>query len=183
MPEDSSNTLADQPADHQVSSRAEERSTDLGIVDSLVQLSFLVQSVLVRAGAAHELSISQVRLLGIVRDRDAGMMELAAHMGLDKSSVTGLIDRAEKRSLVERSRAPGDGRALRVSITAAGLELVDLVAAAVQDAIATLTDTLTPRQRAQLSVLAGAVVAGVGDPWTPRRSRSRPARAAGPDDV
>jgi DNA-binding MarR family transcriptional regulator len=159
MPEDSFSTPTDRP------------STDLGLVDSLVQLSFLVQSVLTRAGAAHDLSISQLRLLGIVRDRDAGMMELAQHLGLDKSSITGLIDRAEKRSLVRRSRAPGDGRALRVSITAEGLELAGIVAASVQDGIAALAGTLTARQQALFSMLASAVVG--------KQHRIRPGRRLG----
>jgi DNA-binding MarR family transcriptional regulator len=96
------------------------------------------------------------------------MMELAEHLGLDKSSVTGLIDRAEKRSLVQRSRAPGDGRALRVSITADGLELAGIVAAAVQDGIAAIADILTARQQAQLSILASTVVG--------QQRRARPAK-------
>jgi DNA-binding MarR family transcriptional regulator len=151
----------------------DERTADLGVVDSLVQLSFLIQSVLARVGAAHDLSITQLRLLGIVRDREVGMMELAQHLGLDKSSVTGLIDRAEKRSLVRRSRAPGDGRAMRVSITAEGLELAGIGAAAVQDGITALTGALTARQQAQLAALAGAVVRDSSMDRQP--SRARPA--------
>ena len=160
MPADSSTTTPDVPAP----------DPDLGLVDSLVQLSFLIQSVLSRVGAAHDLSISQLRLLGIVRDREVGMMELAGYLGLDKSSVTGLIDRAEKRSLVQRSRAPGDGRALRVSITADGLELAEIGAAAVQQEIAGLTEALTPRQQAQLAALAGTVVTSRRGPTTGRKS-------------
>ena len=147
-----------------------------GLVDALVQLSFLIQSVLTRVGATLDLSITQMRLLGIVRDRDAGMMELAGHLGLDKSSVTGLIDRAEKRSLVRRSRAPGDGRAVRVSITADGRELANLGAAAVEAGIAALTGALTARQQDQLAALAGAVVAATRDPSPGRRSRPRQRR-------
>jgi DNA-binding MarR family transcriptional regulator len=132
---------------------------DLGVVDSLVQLSFLVHGVLTRAAAAHDLSISQLRLLGIVRDREPGMMELADHLGLDKSSVTGLIDRAERRSLVQRTRGAGDGRAVRVSITADGLELVAVAGIAIEQEIASLADVLTARQQAQLAGLASAIVA------------------------
>jgi DNA-binding MarR family transcriptional regulator len=90
---------------------------------------------------------------------------------LDKSSITGLIDRAERRSLVRRSRAPGDGRALRVSITAEGLELAGIVAASVQDGIAALAGTLTARQQAQFSMLASAVVG--------KQHRIRPGRRLG----
>jgi DNA-binding MarR family transcriptional regulator len=131
---------------------------ELGSVDALVQLSFLIQSVLTRAGAAHDLSVSQLRLLGIIRDRDAGMLELAAYLGLDKSSVTGLIDRAEKRSLVKRARAAGDGRSLRVSMTSTGLELAAVVEARIRAEIAALTEPLSARQQAQLTALATAVI-------------------------
>ena len=73
---------------------AQNSSSENQIVDSLVQLSFLVQAVLLRIGTAHDVSIIQIRLLGILRDREPGMMELAKYLNLDKSSVTGLVDLA-----------------------------------------------------------------------------------------
>src|SRR6478736_6297817 len=100
---------------------------ELGLVDALVQLSFSVQSVLANAAARHDLTVPQVRLLGILRDREPGMLQLARYLGLDKSSVTGLIDRAERRGLVRRSAAVDDGRAVRVSTTALGRELTQRV--------------------------------------------------------
>src|SRR5450432_2282929 len=99
-------------------------SKDPTIVDSLVQLSFLIQAVLLRIGTAHDLSIIQIRLLGVLRDREPGMMELANYLNLDKSSVTGLVDRAERRGLVQRTTTPDDGRAIRVSVTTNGRELI-----------------------------------------------------------
>src|SRR3954462_10769404 len=80
----------------------EGRTQSQATVDVLVQLSFLVQGVLGRIAAEHDLSLTQVRLLGILRDRRPGMLELARHLGLDKSSMTGLVARAEKRGLVRR---------------------------------------------------------------------------------
>ncbi len=75
---------------------------DLGLVDALAQLSFAVQGALTRVAAAHDASIIQTRLLGILRDRHPTITELAAFLQLDKSSVTGLVDRAEERGLVRR---------------------------------------------------------------------------------
>ena len=77
------------------------KTQDLGIVDSLVQLSFLVQGVLGSVAARYDLSITQTRLLGVLRDREPGMLELSNFLGLEKSSVTGLIDRAERRGLAQ----------------------------------------------------------------------------------
>src|SRR6476646_3115293 len=96
---------------------------DTGELDGLVQLSFAVQEILLRAAAAHDLSLTQLRLLGIVRDRRPRMAALAAYLGLDPSSMSGLIDRAERRELVRRETAAHDGRAIEVVITAHGLQL------------------------------------------------------------
>ena len=50
---------------------------DLGLVDALAQLTFAVQGTLGRIAAAHDLSIVQARLLGILRDRSPTIKELA----------------------------------------------------------------------------------------------------------
>ena len=75
------------------------------LVDGLVELSFAVQSVLSDVASANDLSVPQLRLLGVLRDRQPGMLELANFFGVDKSSMTGLVDRAERRGLVRRQDA------------------------------------------------------------------------------
>src|SRR5579863_4518238 len=102
---------------------------DPGLVDALAQLSFLVQGALADIAGQHDLSIIQVRLLGILRDRKPTMNALGRHLGLDKSSVSGLVDRAQRRGLVDRSVSPTDRRAFQVSITGTGRQLVEQVAA------------------------------------------------------
>jgi DNA-binding MarR family transcriptional regulator len=133
---------------------------DLGIVDSLARLSFLVQAVLGKVAAEHGLSITQLRLLGVLRDRTPGMQELARHLGLDKSSMTGLVDRAERRDLVHRTASTQDKRAVLVSLTPQGQELVRQGAADVDREIRALTAHLTDTQRSQLSLIASALVTG-----------------------
>src|SRR5262245_54524928 len=103
-------------------SSANTHNSELSIVDSLAQLSFLVLSILSRVGAEHDLSVIQIRLLGILRDREPSMLQLAQYLNLDKSSITGLVDRAERRGLVERTISPNDRRGFNVRITSAGLE-------------------------------------------------------------
>lgn len=94
-----------------------------GLVDALVQAAFLVMGVLTRVAAEHELSLTQLRVLGVLRDRRPRMAQLAEHLGLDKSSVSGLIERAERRGLVERLPSAEDARATEVAITGAGRRL------------------------------------------------------------
>jgi DNA-binding MarR family transcriptional regulator len=135
-------------------------TVDLGIVDALAQLSFLVQSVLGKVAGEHGLSVIQLRLLGVLRDREPGMQELARHLELDKSSVTGLVDRAERRALVRRTPAAHDRRSLRVSLTDEGRELARLATEDAERRIQALTADLSGEQRARLSLLASIVVGG-----------------------
>ncbi|MGW1617896.1 MarR family winged helix-turn-helix transcriptional regulator [Streptomyces sp. NPDC002172] len=131
---------------------------DLGLVDSLAQLSFLVQGALGKVAAEHGLSVVQLRLLGVLRDRTPGMQELAHHLGLDKSSMTGLVDRAERRDLVRRTPAPHDRRSFLVSITPQGQQLARQCEALADRQIRDLAAHLTDAQRARLSQLASTVV-------------------------
>ncbi|MVZ99197.1 MarR family transcriptional regulator [Actinomadura sp. LD22] len=143
----------------------------LDTVDALVQLSFLVQRALSALGAEHELSIIQMRLLGILRDRDAGMVELATYLGLDKSSMTGLVGRAEKRGLVRRARSPHDGRAVLVSLTPDGRRLTERAGAEIGRRVTALTERLSPAERAELTRLAAVLLDGTVSqaPWARRR--------------
>jgi DNA-binding MarR family transcriptional regulator len=141
-------------------SRTATASPDLGLVDGLVQLSFAVQSLLGRATAAHGLSIIQTRLLGVLRDRELGMLELSRILELEKSSVTGLVDRAEARGLVQRNALPNDRRAVRVTLTAQGQRLARSVSEEVSAKITELTAELNPAQRTRLSQAASSLVFG-----------------------
>jgi DNA-binding MarR family transcriptional regulator len=141
-------------------------------VDALVQLSFLVQGVLTRVASDHDLSLVQVRLLGILRDRRPGMLELARHLGLDKSSMTGLVTRAEKRGLVERLPSTHDGRAVLVGLTPLGRRLTDRCGAEMDHQVAALTASLTPAEHTRIRALSAkllraAPAGGAFPPSTP----------------
>jgi DNA-binding MarR family transcriptional regulator len=139
-------------------SAGDPSTEDLDPVDAVVQLSFAVQALLGEIAAEHELSITQLRLLGILRDREPAMLDLAHHLNLGKSSVTGLIDRAQRRGLVERVAAPDDGRAIHVRLTAEGRRLTEENAAQAKETLSRLLDALPARDRARLTALAGTVV-------------------------
>ncbi len=133
---------------------------DLSIVDSLVQLSFAVQTILQHIAAEHDLSLVQIRLMGVLRDREPEMMALARYLNLDKSSVTGLIDRAEKRGLVQRMPSPDDGRVFRVTATPLGHQITTEVAAQVERAILEQTAGLSEIDRQQLIRIVSLILAG-----------------------
>ncbi len=140
------------------SGRMKGPQADLGILDGLVQLSFAIQRVLERVADEHELSLVQLRLLGILRDREPGMQEIATFLELDKSSVTGLVDRAERRGLVRRASSPEDGRAVRVALTEQGRELTKKGVKQLQRELSALVEGLTEADRKRLSGLASQLV-------------------------
>jgi DNA-binding MarR family transcriptional regulator len=128
-------------------------------VDGLVQTSFVVQTLLAEIAAEHDLSIVQLRLLGILRDREPRMAQLAQFLGLTKSSATGLVDRAERRGLVRRTAIPvGDDRAVHVVLTGDGRELVETFVGQVARRLGALAEDLSVTNRQRLSLLLTRLV-------------------------
>ena len=136
---------------------------DPGLVDALAQLSFLVHNALAEIAGQHDLSIIQTRLLGVLRDREPTMNALGRHLGLDKSSISGLVGRAERRGLVTRTVSATDRRAVQVSITGAGRQLAELVTAQFTERIEVLVAGLADADRRLLSQLAARIVAADAD--------------------
>lgn len=131
---------------------------ELDPVDGLAQLSFVITGMLERRAAEHELSVPATRLLGVLRDREPTMQELARFLDLDKSSVTGLVDRAERRGLVARAPSPTDRRAVRVRLTGQGRALVSAAAELFTADVTALLGQLGPRDRAALSGLVSRLL-------------------------
>jgi len=131
---------------------------DLGLVDALAQLSFLVQNALAEIAGEYDLSLTQTRLLGILRDREPTMNQLGHHLGLDKSSITGLVDRAQRRGLVTRTPSTVDRRSFQVSITDAGRQLAQQVAARFAERIEKCVEPLPGADRKRLSRMATRIV-------------------------
>ncbi len=126
--------------------------------DALVEMSFVVQHLLGQVADHHQLSLTQARLLGILRDREPGMLELARHLNLEKSSVSGLVDRAEQRGLVERKPGTEDGRAVHVSITPAGRAIAQQIQTGLAEPLTNLLSPLSPRRRVDLTTLLRSVL-------------------------
>lgn len=123
------------------------------LVDALVPVAFATMAALNRIAAENELSLSLIRVLGILRDRRPRMAELADHLGLEKQTMSGLIARAQARGLVDRAPNAEDGRATDVFLTLHGLALVERLHERTREALAPLTGGFTPRERQQLQAL------------------------------
>jgi DNA-binding MarR family transcriptional regulator len=123
------------------------------LVDTLVQSAFTTMAVLNRICAEHDLSLTLLRVLAIIWDRRLRVTVLADFLGLDKSSMTGLVSRAEKRGLLQRAASPDDGRAVDVFITPEGAALARRIRDDVARALSPMTDELTHAEQRRLQAL------------------------------
>jgi MarR family transcriptional regulator, lower aerobic nicotinate degradation pathway regulator len=153
-----SNTLVDVVTQPSGVSTPPAADAALSPADGLAQLAFLIHGMLERRAREHDLSIIQMRLLGVLRDRTPTMNELARMLDLDKSSVTGLIDRAERRGLVVRVPSTADRRAVLVSLTDHGRPLVSAGAARFEADISLLLERLVPAERDALARLVSRLL-------------------------
>lgn len=85
--------------------------------------------------ALHEYSTSVEKRFGLTGPQlwalwelnRAGVLSLkalSAHMHLDPSTVTGVVDRLQRRQLVQREADPDDRRRVVLSLTEAGVQLL-----------------------------------------------------------
>jgi MarR family transcriptional regulator, lower aerobic nicotinate degradation pathway regulator len=125
-------------------------------------MSFTLMAVLTEVAAEHDLSLTQLRVLGILRDREPTMAELATFTGLERSTISGLIDRAAHRGLVAKIADPRDGRSVRVTLTESAGELAREIAAAVGDRLTPLTGTLSIAEQKRLTALLTKALNGSG---------------------
>jgi DNA-binding MarR family transcriptional regulator len=123
------------------------------LIDVLVRMSFATMAVLNRIAAEHDLSLTQLRVLAILRDRRLQMSELTNYLGLDKSTISGLVDRAEKRGLLQRAPNPRDGRGVDVFLAPGGTRLAERGGAQIARSLAPMTSALTPAEARRLTTL------------------------------
>lgn len=137
---------------------ADPATADDGLVDALAEAAFATMGLLTRVSAEHGISLTLLRVLAILRDRRLGVTALADHLGLEKSTMSGLIDRAQRRGLVVREPRREDARAVDVVLTAAGRELAERGADEVRRMVATMTTGLSVAERRRLQALLERVV-------------------------
>ncbi|MFJ7949607.1 MarR family winged helix-turn-helix transcriptional regulator [Streptomyces sp. NPDC096354] len=139
---------------------------------ALIQLGGLIRDTFTRAAEQHDLTPVQARMLCVLAKRPHGMAELARLFGVGKASLTGLVDRAAARDLVERSLVPGDRRVIQVVLTDTGRHSALAFHQTVVDGLNQLLAPLAPQARADLRASATAVAdaAGASGIWAAHQS-------------
>jgi DNA-binding MarR family transcriptional regulator len=99
--------------------------------------------------ARHDLTAQQynaLRLLRAARPDKVPTLALGARLVSRAPDITRLVDRLAERGLVERERPADNRRVVHVGITAAGVALLDRMAAGVRDCHARQLGHLEPRE-------------------------------------
>ncbi|MDX6744242.1 MarR family winged helix-turn-helix transcriptional regulator [Actinocorallia sp. A-T 12471] len=137
--------------------------------EALVRLSHMVQHVFADVSRDHGLTPQQTQLLCRLVRGPVPMGTLATALHLERSGLSGLVDRVERRGLVERVRDPHDRRIWHAALTPPG----QTTAEAAHQAIVTRLDTFLLDLAPDLRALLGPIVTtlltahtnSTGVPW------------------
>lgn len=111
----------------------------------------------------QELTFSQLRLLFLLREQGPVTMSgLAEALAVTAATASGVVERIERRGLVERRHRPDDRRVVECVLTEAGERLVREMAGARLDALRAMLAVLTPEELAQFDRLVGLIVERLG---------------------
>ena len=100
------------------------------------------------ANVAEDVTLAQYRVLIELAARGPQRLaDLATALGVDRSTATRMCDRLVRKRLVHRRRTNDDRRGVRVSLTAAGGELVAEVSRRRRAEIATIVERMPNAHR------------------------------------
>ena len=159
---------------------------DEAAVDAVLTASRTLVAVATRSlgAAAEDTTIAQYRALVVLASRGPQRMtDLAAALDVTPSTAGRMCDRLLRKGLIRRHRGRADRRAVQVSLTAAGRQVVDTATARRRELIAGILGRLpAARQSAVASALAAFAAAAGEIPdsqWPPGRPPRRRRRRAG----
>lgn len=117
----------------------------------------------------HGLTAAQYNVLNLLAPRTAGLSqrELSDLLVVDRSNVTGLLDRMEKAGWVNRADDPADRRVYRVTLTPAGRRLWARVEPRYQAVLAHVTRGLSIKAMSDAIELLNQLSASAAG-WKPQ---------------
>lgn len=96
------------------------------------------------------MTVAQAATLEALADGDLRLGELGIRLGITASTLTRNLARLEERGLLERIADPGDGRAQRAGLTAAGRDAAKMVRRNEEVFARSILERLPPDSAAQL---------------------------------
>jgi DNA-binding MarR family transcriptional regulator len=112
----------------------------------------------IRSTARRDLSLTTASTLATLdRDGPQRLSDLAVREGVTQPSMTALVTRLERDGLATRGADPSDGRAVVVTLTDAGRDVLTARRTRRASRLAELLDHLEPDERAAVDAAAGAL--------------------------
>jgi DNA-binding MarR family transcriptional regulator len=140
------------------------RAGEPRLADALVQFAHLIDHLFADASRANGLTPQQAQLLCELMPRPLGMTELTGLLNVERSTMTGLVDRVERRALVKRAPDPNDRRAIQIALTAKGRRLAMKSYGAVTAKVDALTGGLAPASATRLTKIVSDLLVDHGRP-------------------
>jgi DNA-binding MarR family transcriptional regulator len=145
---------------------AEGPGADEAAVDAVLTASRTMVAVATMSlgTAAEETTIAQYRALVVLASRGPQrQVDLAGALGVMPSTAGRMCDRLVRKSLIRRHRARADRRAVQVSITAAGRDVVDQATARRRALIAEILSRLPADRQASVADALRAFAEAAGE--------------------
>jgi DNA-binding MarR family transcriptional regulator len=124
------------------------------LVTELLEMVCVVEGIRTAESRQLDLTPQQAQLLTAVAPAALTHGELAHRLQCDKTNITGLVDRLERRGMVRRQPDQADRRVIKVSLTDQGTDLVAQFRKAVGTAIGDRLASWPADRREQLTALA-----------------------------
>jgi DNA-binding MarR family transcriptional regulator len=123
------------------------------VVDAVVGASRALVAIAARSlgAAGEEVTLPQYRALVVLASRGPQrVVDLAGFLDVTASTATRMCDRLVRKGLIRRQRLSHDRRSVRVSISAAGRELVAVVTRRRRREVQAIVGRMSAPQREQL---------------------------------
>ena len=141
---------------------ATKTASDTELVGSLVSLMHVLQDLYAETSRPLGLTPQQAHLLCVLLGGPLGMTDLSRILSIERSSLTSMVDRLERRSLVARAAHPTDRRACQIALTTEGLTLAHQAHNAFTTRIDGLTADLSASTRTTLVTALTGITANGG---------------------
>lgn len=169
------------PASAESTHEAPSQSRD-ELVDAVLGASRALVAVAARslADVAEDVTLAQYRVLVVLAARGPQRLaDLAVALDVDRSTATRMCDRLVRKRLVTRRRISEDRRGVRVTLTAAGAELVAEVSRRRRAEIVTIVERMPKAHRGPVLSALRAFAHAAGEVpeqdwslgWDPERGR------------
>jgi len=101
---------------------------------------------------SHELTIPQVNMLRVIRERDGiTIKDLAAALNVSAPSASAMVERLVEIGAATREQNPDDRREVTVSVSREALQIIDEIESRILQRIVDLLERIGPRYARQWS--------------------------------